>query len=89
MIDEDSDMSVIAYNTYLEESLERSKNKMASEFEKMGGQYLKEIDKKKKRKKLTQIKQIPYILKHSTDIYDEEELKSYSFGDIDDIYNEI
>ena len=55
-IDEDNDMSVLAYHKYLEDHNDRDKKKFASEFEEMGGQFLKEIDKKKKRKKLIQVK---------------------------------
>jgi len=89
VIDEDNDMSVLAYSKYLEDDVVRNKKKAASEFEELGTQFLNEIDKKKKRKKLTQIKLIPYILKHAGDIYDEEELKSYTLEDVQDIYNEV
>ena len=88
-IDEDNDMSVLAYHKYLEDDAERNKKKTASEFEELGNQFLKEIDKKKKRKKLTQSKIIPYILKHAGDIYEEDELKSYSLEDVLDIYDEV
>lgn len=89
LIDEDNNMSVLAYNKYLDDNTERNKNKIASEFEEMGGQFMKEIDRKKKNNNLKSDKQIPYILKHRGDIYDEKEIKSYSFEDIQDIYNEI
>ena len=89
MIDDDNDMSVLAHHKYLDEDSERKKNKMVSEFEEMGNQFMGEIDKKKKRKKVTQLKIIPYILKHGDDIYDENELKSYSLEDVQDIYHEI
>lgn len=87
IIKEDNDMSVLAYNKYLEEHTERDKKKIVSEFEELGEHFLEEIERKKKRKKLQQLTLIPYILKHS--LYDEEELKSYSFEDVQDIYNEI
>lgn len=89
VIDEDNDMGVVAYNTYLEEHSERNKKKTVSNFEEFGGQYMKEIDKKKKRKKLTQVKLIPYILKHASDIYEENELESYALEDVQDIYEEV
>lgn len=88
-IDENNDMSVLAYNKYLEEDADRRKKKTVSEFEELGGQYLNEIDKKKKRKQLTQIKLIPYILKYAGDIYDEDELKSYTLEDVQNIYDEV
>lgn len=86
---DDNDMSVLAHHKYLEEDAERKKKKIASEFEEIGGQLLLEIDKKKKRKKLIQFKIIPYILKHAGDIYEEDELKSYSLEDVQDIYDEL
>ena len=89
VIDEDNDMSVLAYNKYLEDDADRRKNKTVQEFEELGSQYLKEIDKKKKRKKVTQSTLIPYILKHAGDIYEEDELKSYTLEDVQDIYNEV
>jgi len=88
-IDEDNDMSVLAYNKHLEEDAERNKKNTALDFEEMGGQFIKEIDKKKKRKKLTQVKIIPYILKHAGDIYEEDELKSYTLEDVQNIYDEV
>lgn len=89
VIDENNNMSVLAYNKHLEEDTTRNKKKLAFEFEEMGNQFLNEIDKKKNRKKITQFKLIPYILKHHSNIYDEDELKSYSPEDIQHIYNEI
>jgi len=88
-IDEDNDMSVLAYHKYLEEDAERNKRKTAIEFEQLGGQFLQEIDKKKKRKKLTQEKLIPYILKHTNNLYDKDELDSYTLEDVQDIYEEV
>lgn len=87
-IDENTNMSVVNYNQYLEENNKRDKNKTALEFEEMGGQFMKEIDKKKKRKKLHQNKLILYILKHHGEYYDEKELQSYSPEDIQEIYIE-
>jgi len=88
-IDEDNNISVLTYSKYLEDDAERSKKKIASEFEEMGGQFIKEIDKKKKKKKLIQIKLIPYILKHAGDVYEEDELQSYTLEDVEDVYNEL
>lgn len=89
LIDENNDMSVLTYHKYLEDDTSRNKKKIASEFEAMGGQFLKEIDKKKSKKKHTQVKLIPYILKHAGDTYEEDELKSYTLEDVLDIYDEI
>ncbi len=87
--DEDDGMSVMSLTKRLEEDSERKKNQTAHEFEEMGDRYLKEIERKKKNKDLKQLKLIPYILKYRGDIHDKEELMSYSFDDVQDIYNEI
>ena len=54
----------------------------------MGGQFLNEIDKKKKRKGSKKSELIPYILKHRSDDYDKDELFSYSYEDVQEIYNQ-
>lgn len=87
--DKDDGMSVLSLAKHLEEDSERKKNKTVSEFEEMGSRYLKEIDRKKKTKGSKKAKLIPYILKHRGDSYDKEELMSYSFDDVQDIYDEI
>lgn len=87
--DEDDNMSVLSLAKHLEDQTERNKNQIAREFEELGDDYLKEIDRKKLRKKVRQTKLIPYILKHRGDLYDKEELLSYSFEDIQEIYDEI
>ena len=87
--DEDDGMSVLSLHKHLEEDTDIKKNKTASEFEEMGGGYLKEIEKKKKRKNVKQSKLIPYILRRAGDDYDKEELISYSYEDVLDIYNEL
>jgi len=86
---DDELIDYISLNKYLTEDTERKKKQTFLEFEEMGGQYLKEIERKKKNKELKQVKLIPYILKHRNDIYDEEELMSYSFEDVQNIYDEI
>lgn len=79
----------ISLTKHLKEDNERKKNLIFNEIEELGEVYLDEIERKKKRKKLTQKKLIPYILKHHSDIYNEKELFGYSFNDVQDIYNEI
>lgn len=85
---DDDDISYLSLTKHLEDDSLRKKNKTASEFEELGGKYLEEIEKKKKKKRLKIKKLIPYILRHHKDIYDKEELLTYSFEDIQDIYNE-
>jgi len=77
-----------AFDEYLTEDTNRKKNKTLSEIEQMGDQYLKEIDRKKKDRELKQIKLIPYILKYKN-VYSKEELLSYGFEDVKQIYDEI
>jgi hypothetical protein len=86
--DEDDGMSVLSLAKHIEEDNERKKNQLANDFEEMGGQFLKEIDKKKKRKWSKKSKLIPYILKHRGEDYDRDELMSYEYDDVLDIYNE-
>jgi len=88
MIDEDNDISVLAHYKYLEDAIKRDMKKTASEFEDMGDMFINEIEVKKKIKNKKSQKLIPYILKKSGDIYDKDELNSYSFEDIQNIYDE-
>lgn len=87
--DEDDGMSVLSLNKHLEQNTELKKNITLFEIEEMGEKYLKEIEKKKKNKSFKSKKLIPYILRYCDDKYDEEELQSYSYEDIQDIYEEI
>jgi len=90
--DDDDDKDYQAFDEYLQEDTLRKKNGVISEIEQMGSQYLKEIDKKKKQKELKKTKLIPYIIKYSKGKYDNDyldELNSYSFEDIQDIYNQV
>jgi len=87
--EEDDGVSAISLAKHLEEDAERKKKAVANEFELLGDEFLKEIDKKKKRKGSKKAQLIPYILKHRSDDYDEEELMSYSYEDVLEIYNEV
>jgi len=86
---DDDDLTYNAFSEYLEEDTKRKKDKTASEIEQMGTQLLGEIDRKNKQKKLKADKLIPYILNHCDGKYDKEELLSYSFEDVQQIYNEL
>jgi hypothetical protein len=90
-IDSDDDnKDYDAFNEYLEEDTRRKKKKTASFIEEMGEQCLTEIGSKKKRKlQIAYIDYIPYIMKYCDGRYSEDELKSYSFEDIQSIYKEI
>jgi len=87
--DEDDGMTVLSLAKHLEDDTKRKKNQTAKEFKEFGDDYLTEIDRKKRIQKVKQIKLISYILKHRGDIYNKEELFSYSFEDIQEIYDEI
>jgi hypothetical protein len=92
-IDSDDDNNDYeAFDEFLQNDTKRKKNRTVLEIEEMGKQYLKEIDKKKKQKELKKTKLIPYIINHSKgkyDIDDLDELNSYSFEDVQDIYNQV
>lgn len=81
--------SYVSLNKHLKEDTDRKKKLISNEFEEMGGRYLQEIERKTKHRKLKTVKLIPYILKHRGNIHNEKELMSYSFEDVQDIYNEI
>lgn len=78
-----------AFDEFLSEDTQRRKKIISSEIEQMGSQYLEEIDRKKRNKELKKNKLIPYILQHATKPYDIEELNSYSFEDVQIIYNQV
>ena len=89
-IDSDDDNNDYkAFSEYLEDDTRRRKNLTASEINQVADSLLKEIDKKNKNKTIKSNKLIPYILKRCDGKYGEEELKGYSFEDVQDIYNEI
>jgi hypothetical protein len=89
-IDSDDDNNDYdAFNKYLEEDTNRKKNKTILEIESMGDMYLKEIELKNAQKDIRKQKLIKYILKHSKLTYSGNVLNSYSFEDIQEIYNEL
>lgn len=85
---DDENISYLSLAKHLEDDTERKKNHIAHEIESMGDKYLEEIERKKKAQHSKLKKLIPYILKHRGDIHDKKELLSYSFEDVQDIYNE-
>src|SRR5690606_40259995 len=78
-----------AFYDNLDEDTKRKKNRTGLEIEQSGDFLLREIERKNRNKKLQASKLIPYILKNCDGKYDEDELNSYSFEDVQDIYNEI
>ena len=87
--DDDELIDYVSLSKHLKEDTNRKKKQISEEFEEMGARYLQEIERKNKNKELKQIKLIPYILKHRGEIHNENELLSYSFEDVQDIYDEI
>jgi hypothetical protein len=77
------------FNEFLENHTKRQKLKAAQEIEKAGKDLLIEIEKKKLRKEIQKDKLILYILKQDKKIYSSDVLKSYSYEDVLEIYNEL
>ena len=75
------------FNKYLEDDTNRKKSSVAMEIEQIGDQLLNEIENKRRKKKNKIEKLILYIIKNSN--YCVDELNSYSFDDVQKIYNEI
>lgn len=86
---DDELVDYVTLNKHLEDDTNRKKKQTLLEFEEMGEQYLNEIDKKRKFKEINQKKLIPYIMKHSSGVYSEEELLSYSPNDVQEIYDNL
>lgn len=89
IFDEDELIDYVSLSKHLREDTNRKKKLTSNEFEELGGRYLQEIERKNKNKELKLVKLIPYILKYRGDIHDKDELMSYSFKDVQDIYNEL
>ena len=87
--DKDDEMSVLSLSQHLEDDSNRKKNLFAQEFEMRGESFINEIEKKKRNKDIMQQKLIPFILKRCNGFYDKEELISYCFEDVQEIYNRI
>jgi hypothetical protein len=86
---DDELIDYVSLSKHLKEDTDRKKKRALDEFEAMGERYLEEIEKKKKNKELKQVKLIPFILRHRSDIYSKKELISYCFEDVQNIYDEI
>ena len=89
-IDSDDDnLGVVEFSNFLQEDTERKKKQNAAMIAELGETLVKSVEKKKKIERLKAEKLIPYILKHTDGYYDKDELISYSFKDVQDIYNSI
>ena len=78
-----------ALRKYLNDDSQRKKKQLSNEFEEIGEQFLIEIDRKRKLKNSKQHKLIPYILKYGKNKFNQEELLSYSYEDVKNIYDEL
>ena len=90
-IDADDDgVDIKSFTIFSEETTRRDKNKIANEFIELGDDLLAEVEEKKLRQEIQKDKYIQYILKHDKDtVYSKKRLKSYSFTDVLNIYNEL
>jgi len=86
---DDEDIDLVSLSKHLEEDTRRKKNRTAANIDEWGEMLLKEVEGKRKVEELKSKKLIPYILKRSKGKYSKEELLSYSFKDVQDIYDEI
>jgi len=86
---DDDNENYEAFYEYLENDAERKKNNIASEIDKFGEEFLAEIESKKYRQKIKRDEYIKYILKHEKHIYSKDELESYSYEDVFDIYQKV
>jgi hypothetical protein len=89
-IDSDDDnLSVVEFSEFLQEDTERKKRQAAAMINELGDVLIKGVEKKRKAEMLKAEKMIPYILKHTDDYYDKDELFTYSFKDIEMIYHSV
>lgn len=84
---DDELVDYVSLTKHLKEDTDRKKKQLSQEFDEMGGRYLQEIERKNNEKELKRAKLIPYILKYRSNLYEKDELMSYSFEDVQDIYN--
>jgi hypothetical protein len=88
--DDDDGVDIRSFTKFVEEDTKRNKNKFAKDFMEIGEDLLAEVEIKKARKEIQKHKYIIYILKHDDNTtYSEKTLKSYSFEDVLNIYNEL
>jgi len=86
---DDDDIDLVSLTIHLEEDTKRKKNHTAAIIDEWGELLLEEIERKRKTEELKSKKLIPYILRRSDGKYTKEELTTYSFKDLQDIYNQL
>ena len=88
--DDDDGVDIKSFTKFIFENTDRSKNSVARQFDEIGQDLLYEIEVKRTRKELKKQKLIKYILKHNRGIiYNDRILKSYTYEDVKQIYDEL
>lgn len=88
--DDDDGVDIKTFTKFVEEDTRRKKEKFAKDFTEVGEDLLAEIEIKKAKKEILKDKYISYIMKHHDgSVHSEKQLKSYSFEDVLNIYNEL
>jgi hypothetical protein len=87
--DPDDDIEYLSLSKHLEDNTLRDKNKVANEFIQMGNDLLFEVEEKNAMKEIEKDKLIKYILKHSKTKFYIQQLKTYSYNDVKEIYNDL
>lgn len=87
---DDEGVDIKSFTKFIEDDTHRNKNVIANQFTELGEDLLAEVEEKKQRKEIRKDKLIVYILKHDKNkLYSLKTLKSYSFEDVLNIYNEF
>lgn len=87
--DDDDSIDIGSFVKIINENSDRSKNYTANQFTELGEDLLSEIEEKKLRKEIQKQKLIGFILKNDKRIYSQRMLKTYSYEDVMQIYNEL
>lgn len=87
--DDDDNNDYKSFDEYLQEVTVRNRDRTAIDIELMGVGMLSEIENKKMIHEEEKEKLIKFILKRSKVKYVYSVLKSYSYEDVKEIYNEI
>jgi len=87
--DDDDGVDIRSFTKFVLENTDRTKNSVAKQFDEIGQDLLDEIEEKKLRKEIEKQKLIPYILKHDKTVYSERLLRTYSYEDIKEIYDQL
>jgi hypothetical protein len=85
---DDDDKNYEIFSEFLEDDTQRKKNLTAVQINETAESLLREIERKNLLRGKKKTKLIRYIKKNSHYIYSKEELNSYSFEDVMNIYNE-